>query len=83
MAFHVLPSELKWLLITFIIGSQEGQNLLPADSFLFLDLFSFVPHFSWCLEASLLMFQTTKQEINQIQCNKSSTAGGGTDHGAD
>lgn len=60
MAFHVLPSELKWLLVTFIIGLQEGQSLLPADSFLFLDFFSLLPPFEFVfirhsLEASLLM----------------------------
>lgn len=35
MAFHVLLSELKWLLITFIIASQEGQNLLLLPHFSF------------------------------------------------
>lgn len=52
MAFHVLPSELKWLLINFIIGLQEGQNLLPADSLLFLDFLSFVPHLSLFLSGT-------------------------------
>lgn len=46
MAFHVLLSELKWLLITFIIGLQEGQNLLPAASFLFQ---IFCPSFGFVL----------------------------------
>lgn len=67
MAFHVPSSGLKWLLITFTIGLQAGQNLLPADSFLFLDLFP-GPHSS-CgrhnLKNSLLMIcRPTNEEIN-------------------
>lgn len=42
MALHVLSSELKWLLITFIIALQEGQTLLPADSFFFLVFLSLI-----------------------------------------
>lgn len=52
MAFNLLLSELKWLLITFTIGLQEGQNLLPADS---LPLYSFfVPHSGLCYQAGEL-----------------------------
>lgn len=68
MALHVLSSELKWLLITFIIGLQEGQTLLPADSFFFL---VFLPLIWVCVispgryNLKTVNFQSRKQEINK------------------
>lgn len=69
MAFHVLSSELKWLLITFIIGLQEGPKrptcwLIPLSSFLSLILVLGYQARYVHPEELTDNFQSRKQEIN-------------------